>query len=1102
MTMTRSKYSYLDLTVLPFLRRKVLSGDATILFSSNFTSVVWANAVGTDLFGGRGIADLLETRLSEGHSLVKQFRNAALQLESNEPIMRGFRITRGFKSELIQCELSKVDLPDGSEAILLVCSSSRRTIRENELAEMAVASLEGFADAAAIVDEYGLVLASSSQFDRMEIDPEQLQELVQIGAGESDRLVKRPMVSSSGAVVAAGLGRIRDVPGRYLVVFAEAGEEESDDSEGPSVSTSIMSASTPAANEALPDLMPDTVSDAASDTTSDEIKDGDSVSDIPPWPLQSGAVPEAEDAYLTRDESDARADDVEHIAKGDDHEETGHKAGPDGTEDDHAQKSSPSLLDRWYFSDSSDKSKDSAEAEPGENPDSVIPSDETGKELAGEPLRFAFTVDRGQVIQSASPELVQCVGEASGNIVGKHWRDIALKRRFDENGAIGNLLEKADTWSGKSVLWPVEGTDMVVPVDLAALPVFDRERKFEGFRGFGIIRVNDMIVDPQATGMSLTGDKDQGEPVQAATSVMGKEPVEDDIALNQNWKSDLAEEDKSEKSEKPGKVQEASNVVNLRRQNERDGADERKKKDSTGDAESDEDIDNTDNGLNPRERQNFKEIQQKLSRTDADQTTEAKAANHEILEALPVPLLIYRSGETLFANTSMLEFSGYKSVEELAGAGGIDALFDDVKQNENSVGTHLLRKDKSQVSVNAKLTSTNWNGAKALCLSLTGISPADSKSALDMIRVSELENILETAADGIVVVTEKGEVESLNSAGEALFGRKHSDVQGKPFVELFATESRPALSNTLSDLIEPGVKSILNQGHEVIGLEAKGGLIPLFVTIGKVGNSNRFCAVLRDITAWKRAEEDLVKAKRTAETASEQKSEFLSRVSHEIREPLNAIIGFSDVMIEERFGPVGSERYVQYLKDINRSGIHVLDIVNDLLDISKIEAGKLELSYEAVDLNQLAGETVALLQPKANDRRIIIRTSLSRAVPKVVADARSIRQIILNLVSNAIKYSERNSQVIVSTTYEENGEVGLRIRDTGEGMTSEQIKNALEPFVQVGEDRMDRTGSSGLGLPLTKALVEANRAYFELESKPGEGTIAHVQFPSQRVLAD
>jgi len=246
----------------------------------------------------------------------------------------------------------------------------------------------------------------------------------------------------------------------------------------------------------------------------------------------------------------------------------------------------------------------------------------------------------------------------------------------------------------------------------------------------------------------------------------------------------------------------------------------------------------------------------------------------------------------------------------------------------------------------------------------------------------------------------------------------------------------------------------------------------------------------------------MIQARRQAELASEHKSDFLARVSHEIRTPLNAIIGFSDVMIEERFGPVDNERYREYLRDINRSGIHVLDLVNDLLDLSKIESGKIELSFEAVDLNNIVSETVALMQPQANVNQIIIRTSLSRAVPKVVADARSMRQIVMNLVSNAIKFTGHNGQVVVSTVYESNGEVALRIRDTGIGMSTEELKDAMKPFHQIPGVSEKRGKGTGLGLPLTKALVEANRAHFDLESELDKGTIAHVQFPTQRVLAD
>src|SRR5262249_18813702 len=160
--------------------------------------------------------------------------------------------------------------------------------------------------------------------------------------------------------------------------------------------------------------------------------------------------------------------------------------------------------------------------------------------------------------------------------------------------------------------------------------------------------------------------------------------------------------------------------------------------------------------------------------------------------------------------------------------------------------------------------------------------------------------------------------------------------------------------------------------------------IPLFMTVGRLGeDSDKLCAVFRDLTPWKKAAEELIEAKRQAEKQSSAKSDFLAKVSHEIRNPLNAIIGFSEVMIEERFGPLGNDRYRQYLKDIHASGAHIMSLVNALLDLSKIEAGKLELTFTRVALNELVQQCVALMQPQANRERIIIRSSLAPRLPQV-----------------------------------------------------------------------------------------------------------------------
>ena len=267
-----------------------------------------------------------------------------------------------------------------------------------------------------------------------------------------------------------------------------------------------------------------------------------------------------------------------------------------------------------------------------------------------------------------------------------------------------------------------------------------------------------------------------------------------------------------------------------------------------------------------------------------------------------------------------------------------------------------------------------------------------------------------------------------------------------------------------------------------------------------MGRIAGYCAVLRDITVFKKAEGELIGAKHAAEEASAQKSDLLAKISHEIRTPLNAILGFAEVMLEERFGPIGNDRYKEYLKDVHASGSHVISLVNDLLDLAKIEAGRLELSFTGVSLNELVSSCVTLLQPQAARDRIVMRMSFAPKLPPVVADERSMRQIVLNLVSNAIKFTDAGGQVIVSTAMTDRGEVAFRVRDTGIGMTPEEVEAALEPFRQLATSR--KRGGTGLGLPLTKALVEANRGALQIASQPSEGTLVEVIFPPTRVLAE
>jgi signal transduction histidine kinase len=255
------------------------------------------------------------------------------------------------------------------------------------------------------------------------------------------------------------------------------------------------------------------------------------------------------------------------------------------------------------------------------------------------------------------------------------------------------------------------------------------------------------------------------------------------------------------------------------------------------------------------------------------------------------------------------------------------------------------------------------------------------------------------------------------------------------------------------------------------------------------------------LEAARKSEEEARGVAREAQRAAAAKAEFLGKVSHEIRTPLNAITGFTEVIMAERFGPIGNERYREYLKDVHGAGMHLVALLNDLLDLSKIESGQLGLNFVNVSLNDLTQQCVGLMQPQASRARIIIRTALAPALPQVVADERSLRQIVLNLLSNSIKFTGPGGQVIVSTAFADNGEAVLRVRDTGVGMTEKDLEMALEPFRQTATSGSWGSGGTGLALPLTKALAEANRAHFSIQSAPNAGTLVEVTFPPMRVAS-
>ena len=251
--------------------------------------------------------------------------------------------------------------------------------------------------------------------------------------------------------------------------------------------------------------------------------------------------------------------------------------------------------------------------------------------------------------------------------------------------------------------------------------------------------------------------------------------------------------------------------------------------------------------------------------------------------------------------------------------------------------------------------------------------------------------------------------------------------------------------------------------------------------------------------ALRRAKEEAEAARSLAEAASQAKSEFLATMSHELRTPLNAVIGFSQIMMTETLGPIGSAQYRDYAKDIHDSGVHLLEIINDILDLSKAEAGKLELDEDWVDVRDAVAAACRLIGPRAERAQLSVVERIPANLPPLWADERKLKQILLNLVSNSVKFTPAGGRVEVSAAIEPVEGLSTIVQDTGIGIPAADLDRVLEPFVQVENSLTRSYQGSGLGLPLAAKMMELHCGKLTIASQLGRGTLVRLAFPAERI---
>jgi PAS domain S-box-containing protein len=789
-------------------------------------------------------------------------------------------------------------------------------------------------------------------------------------------------------------------------------------------------------------------------------------------------------------------------------------------------------------------------AEP--SPESIAgePSPETpANDIRRHPLRFMWQMDRDGRFSLDSGEFMHLIGAHTAAGFGRPWSEIAEAFALDPDGQILNAIASRTTWSGITLNWPADGGGRL-PVELSGLPLYDPAQNFAGYRGFGVcrdidgmsrlaaLRRHDLFTDPPASQTLSATIAREDRVSDEATAVLPAEPGAAPAGTPESHPSDVSRTSQPTDLETP--VETPKNVLPFRPLGEQrppvltpveNSAFNELARQLSARLDRDDGAAATDAAAPAAETvaelPAAPEKSGQASEPPANQTPEWLAPpeppargevrrDKALLDLLPFGVLIYRLDRLLYANPAFLKRMGYDSLHALEQAGGLDALYVEslvsTASSTSDTGTAVTI-SATQASpehappsaTDARLYTISWDDDPALALifsvvgtenaaAIAAALPAAKPSAVGHADAEELGAILDTTAEGIVMFDAGGNINSCNRSAEALFGYDGNELAQRNLADLFAPESQRVVRDYLDSTKGADIASLLDHGRDVLGLVRQGGIIPLSMTMGRTRPEGpNFFAVFRDLSQTKKAENELVQAQRLADRSATAKADMLARISHEIRTPLNAIIGFAEVMIGERFGKLGNERYVEYMKDVRASGERVITILNDLTDLSRIETGNLNLAFANQNLNDLVESCVAVMQPQANRERIIIRTSLAHMLPPVVADNSSLRQITLNLIGNSIHLANAGGQVIVSTALSDFGEVVLRVRDTGASLNDNEVAAAMEPFRTSAPSDQASDGAA-VNLSLTKALVEANRAKFQIKTGPRSGTLIEVVF--------
>ncbi|MGE4219594.1 MAG: PAS domain S-box protein [Alphaproteobacteria bacterium] len=411
-----------------------------------------------------------------------------------------------------------------------------------------------------------------------------------------------------------------------------------------------------------------------------------------------------------------------------------------------------------------------------------------------------------------------------------------------------------------------------------------------------------------------------------------------------------------------------------------------------------------------------------------------------------------------------------------------------------------LQRDGSRIRIENAVRTILWDGRPAVQATLLDVT--ERYRANEALRESEeaFRHLAEGSLHGICINGADGRILFANRALAQMYGFDGpDDLIGTDALELVAPEERSRIFAYRMARLAGDISSTAYE-HAALHRDGRRFWVNRAVQVIQWRGQRVLQSAIVDATKRKESEQALQRALETAERANKAKSNFLAMMSHELRTPLNAIIGFSEIMHQRMFGPLGNPHYAEYANDILLSGRHLLDLINDILDMSKIEAGKHELRSTSIDIAKLVRETAKVMQAQMQDNGLRFRVVVQSRLPDLHADERAVRQILLNLLSNANKFTPPGGRVQLRIHLTDDDRIRLVVSDTGIGIAESDRTTVMSPFGQVSSIETSRHAGTGLGLPIVKSLVEIHGGTLTLSSKPGAGTRVTIVFPPDRTL--